>query len=88
VNPSKSLVATRSDTARQTIDSSRVAGPSQPLRVVLELDVSARPVRASIAEPSDARRECVGWLALIGALESLGEEPREPAEQARNGEAR
>jgi hypothetical protein len=44
-----------------------------PLRVVLELDRGSQPVRAQITTPEYAARRCVGWLALIGALESLRE---------------
>jgi hypothetical protein len=46
---------------------------SSPLRVVLELDRGSQPVQAQITTPAYAARRCVGWLALIAALESLRE---------------
>jgi hypothetical protein len=45
--------------------------PLPSVRVTLELDVGSQPIRGTIADPWGGEHECIGWLALIGALEEL-----------------
>lgn len=45
--------------------------PSTMLRLVLEVERDADPIRGSVAHPGGEARAYVGWLALIGALDRL-----------------
>lgn len=47
---------------------------TRPIRVVIDIDATAQPIRATLAGPDGTPREYVGWLALIAALEALSAE--------------
>jgi hypothetical protein len=48
-----------------------MAEPSNPLRLVLEVERDVDPIRGTVADPPGPAREYVGWVALIGALDEL-----------------
>ena len=45
--------------------------PCDVLRLVLEVERDADPIRGTVAETDGPARAYVGWLALIGALDDL-----------------
>jgi hypothetical protein len=45
--------------------------PSDVLRLVLEVERDADPIRGTVADPGGPARAYVGWLALMGALDDL-----------------
>ena len=45
--------------------------PSDALRLILEVERDADPIRGTVADPGGPARPYVGWLALIGALDEL-----------------
>jgi hypothetical protein len=53
------------------------------LRLVLEVERDADPIRGTVAEAQGSARPYVGWVALIGALDELrgagGDEQEEDA---------
>jgi len=61
-----------------------MTGSTRPIRVVIDIDPAAQPVRATLAGPDGTPREYVGWLALIAALEALStENARRPGDATR-----
>jgi hypothetical protein len=46
-----------------------IACVSEPLRLVLELDPQSEPIRGTVTDPDGHTRECLGWLALIQAVD-------------------
>jgi hypothetical protein len=45
--------------------------PSHSMRLVLDLDPQAEPIRGTVADPGGHTRAYVGRLALISALDEL-----------------
>jgi hypothetical protein len=45
--------------------------PSHVLRLVLEVERDADPIRGTVADDDGPARAYVGWLALMGALDDL-----------------
>jgi hypothetical protein len=57
---------------------------TRPLRLTLELDAHAEPIHGTIADMSGHTRQCVGWLAFIGAVEEMRQSPAPPTVEGRS----
>jgi hypothetical protein len=59
--------------------------PSDVLRLVLEVERDADPIRGTVADPEGPARVYVGWLALMGALDELRGAPGTEAQHGGTG---
>ncbi len=59
--------------ASTSSDAQRMPTPNRrrPVRLVLELDASDKPIRGTLVEPERYARSFCGWLALTELIETV-----------------